>query len=134
MREQVLSNAVIKGTTVSGKFAANEYDVCGLMKLSLESIDSLYKSNKELLDKSKTDSLLKRTKSTKFIEEKIQLLQTVFDIKTEMLEADRLAANNYQERKNKLVLLSKAKERKEILAIENLSLEEIEKQLAELEF
>lgn len=134
MREQVLSNAVIKGTTVSGKFAANEYDVCGLMKLSLESIDSLYKSNKELLDKSKTDSLLKRTKSTKFIEEKIQLLQTVFDIKTEMLEADRLAAKNYQERKNKLVLLSKAKERKEILAIENLSLEEIEKQLAELEF
>jgi microcompartment protein CcmK/EutM len=132
MREQILANAVINNITVSGKFNSNTHNVCDLMNLSIESIDSLYRTNKELLDKHSTQSLLKKEKGTKLLEDKLLLLQTIFELKVEQEAAIKLAAANRAAKQNKLILLSKAKEAKEIQAINELSLDELEKQIAEL--
>jgi microcompartment protein CcmK/EutM len=132
MREQIIANAVINGITVSGKFNSNTHNVCDLMNLSIESIDSLYRTNKELLDKHSTQSLLKKEKGTKLLEDKLLLLQTIFELKVEQDKEIKLAAANRAAKQNKLILLSKAKEAKEIQAINDLSLEELEKQIAEL--
>lgn len=132
MREQIITNAVLSGLTVSGKFSSNEHNVCDLMNLSIESLDSLYRSNKELLDKQQTHSLLKKEKSTKVLEDKLQLLQTIFEFKVEQKEyQDKLKADKTA-KQNRLILLSKAKERKEVEAISNLSVKELDKELAAL--
>lgn len=132
MREQIIANAVINNITVSGKFQSNSHNVCDLMNLSIESIDSLYRTNKELLDKHSTQSLLKKEKGVKQLEDKLLLLQTIFELKVEQDAAIKLAIANRVAKQNKLILLSKAKEAKEISAINELSLEELEKQIAEL--
>lgn len=132
MREQILANAVINGITVSGKFQSNTHNVCDLMNLSVESIDGLYRTNKELLDKHSTQSLLKKEKGVKQLEDKLLLLQTIFEIKVEQDATIKLAVANRVAKQNKLILLSKAKEAKEISAINDLSLEDLEKQIAEL--
>lgn len=132
MREQILANAVINGITVSGKFQSNAHNVCDLMNLSVESIDGLYRTNKELLDKHSTQSLLKKEKGVKQLEDKLLLLQTIFEIKVEQDATIKLAVANRVAKQNKLILLSKAKEAKEISAINDLSLEDLEKQIAEL--
>lgn len=132
MREQILANAVINGITVSGKFQSNAHNVCDLMNLSVESIDGLYRTNKELLDKHSTQSLLKKEKGVKQLEDKLLLLQTIFEIKVEQDATIKLAVANRVAKQNKLILLSKAKEAKEISAINDLSLEELEKQITDL--
>lgn len=132
MREQIIANAVINGITVSGKFQSNTHNVCDLMNLSVESIDGLYRTNKELLDKHSTQSLLKKEKGVKQLEDKLLLLQTIFEIKVEQDATIKLAVANKVAKQNKLILLSKAKEAKEISAINDLSLEDLEKQIAEL--
>lgn len=132
MREQILANAVINGITVSGKFQSNAHNVCDLMNLSVESIDGLYRTNKELLDKHSTQSLLKKEKGVKQLEDKLLLLQTIFEIKVEQDATIKLAVANKVAKQNKLILLSKAKEAKEISAINDLSLEELEKQITDL--
>ena len=63
----------------------------------------------------------------------MDLLEAIVTVKQEKAAELALAQKNFKDRVNKLVLLSKAKEAKEIEKINNLSIEELEKQIAELE-
>lgn len=134
-RNDIIANAVINNITVDGKFGSNSHNVCELFNLTLQTLDTMYTNLANLKEKLGGKSLLNRSKvsETNKVQAQMDLLETVVNIKQEQLAAAATARKEYNERVSKLVLLSKAKEAKEIQAIYNLSLEEIEKQIAELE-
>ena len=131
----IIGLAVVNGMIIGGKFGSNTYDVCGLMNLSLPSLDAMYTNLSNLKEKMGGKSLLNRNKASEInqIQEQMDLIEAIVLIKQEKEAELVLAKKIFKDRVNKLVLLSKAKEAKEIEKINNLSIEELEKQIAELE-
>lgn len=129
----ILGNAVVEGTTVSGKFQNNNYKVCDLMELSLESLDSIYSSLSEIANKQATGSLLKRNTVSLSIKKQLELVETVFMIKKEIVEETRRRQKEKQENLQRLSVLKNLKTQKELEELGKLTSEEIEVQIAELE-
>lgn len=133
MEKEVIYNAVVNNTTVPGKFGSNVYNVCELFTLNLDTLDGLYRSNNELLSKMNQNSLLNRNSMSNVINDRIALIEVVFKIKKAAQEAAEAKKALLKAKKERLMLLTKAKEEKEIQAISNMSLEDIEKELALIE-
>ncbi len=133
MEKEVIYNAVVNNTTIPAKFGGNQYNVCELFTLNLDTLDGLYRSNNELLSKMNQNSLLNRNSMSNVINDRIALIEVVFKIKKAAQEAAEAKKALLKAKKERLMLLTKAKEEKEIQAISNMSLEDIEKELALIE-
>lgn len=130
---QLLGEAVLKNITISGTFG--KYSVSDLVSLSLESLDAIYKQLKNKLSKYDTDSLLesKNTRAINKIQKQLEIVKAVFEYN--LAESERLsnAIKIKVEKDQRLALLKEAKTKKELEAIKNTALEDLEKEIASLE-
>lgn len=132
-QNEIIANAVINNITVNGDFGSNIYNVCDLMNLSLATLDNLYRKNTALLAKqSESKSLFNKKANNVLLEQTIELLETIFTIRKEAQDLAETKAKELKKKQEKLAVLKAAKEQKEIEAINNLSLEDLDKQIAEL--
>lgn len=100
-----------------------------LFELNLESLDKIAVNLDEQIQKAGKKSFIgKRLDSTGELENKLEIVKFVIEYKQEKAEA---AKNRAAKAEQKAFLLD-LKRRKEVAALENLSTEEIDKQLAAL--
>lgn len=129
----IIALAVVQGLFVTGKLSNNRYNSCDLMNLSLESLDGIYRNLSSLQEKHKANSLIQRSKASEDIQKQLELVEAIFEVKKLQENEERRKRQEFKAKVEKLALLSKAKEAKQIEAINSLSLEEIDKQLEELD-
>lgn len=132
-KEIIIGKAVIEGTVVSGKFGSTLYGAEGLMGLSLESLDSIYSSLEVIANKQTSGGLINKTKISKDVESQMNLVKAIFEIKKEKAEEFKTAKLERELKAKKLALLKHAKDVKEIALINDLTIEDLDKQIAELE-
>ena len=131
-KETVIYNAVVNGTTIGGMFGGNTYNVMDLLTLNPSTLDGIYSRLCKLSKDLSTDSLINKSKKLSEVESHKELVETVFDIKKQQ-EADRLITRKeLEDRRRKLEILHAAKGMKEVENISKLSVEDLEKQIAEL--
>lgn len=101
-----------------------------LWDLSVENLDSVFKTLNSQVKQSKEESLLNtRTKEDEVLEMQIALVKYIVSIKLEEADA-RLKAKEKRERKQKIMGILSTKQEEEL---QGKSAEELQKMLAELE-
>lgn len=101
-----------------------------LFDLNAEGLNTIYKDLKaELKDEAEDSLLSNKTTADKIIEDKIEIVKYVFNIKKSEAEA-KLLEKERKAQKEKLLSIKMAKQEEEL---KNMSIEEIDKMLAELE-
>jgi hypothetical protein len=132
-RKEIIYNAVINKTTVGGKFGSNIYTVTDLMDLNIETLDAIYVSISNAISKLSSNSLIKRDRSIKSLLDQQQLVDTIFNIKTEQQAELVKTQKEVKNKQDKLNILRAAKQLKVIEDINKLSLDELNSQIEELE-
>ena len=132
-RKEIIYNAVINKTTVGGKFGSNIYTVTDLMDLNIETLDAIYVSISNAISKLSSNSLIKRDRSIKSLLDQQQLVDTIFNIKTEQQAELVKTQKEVKNKQDKLNILRAAKQLKVIEDINKLSLDELNTQIEELE-
>lgn len=133
----VIGQAVIAGLTIQGKFGATEYtaqDLFDKNTVKLDTINNLYGNVTAALDALPKRSLYDRTSesaTTKRLKAQQLLLEAVFDIRSEMEKEEKALKIARADAANKLAVLKNIKNKKEIEALEGLSQEDLDKQIAE---
>mgnify|MGYP001766808224 CR=1 FL=1 len=126
-----------EGRTLPGKFGANSYNVLDLMHtISITTLQGLYKDlKKEVASLEETDEW----SSGPAVSSKIELstlwkefVYLLIGYKKYQYEIISAAAEAKRNAANKLALLKRAKDAKELEEINSLSIEELNKQIAEL--
>lgn len=101
-----------------------------LWDLSLTNLDNIFKSLKSQERKASEESLLNvRSKEDQELTKKIEIIKYIVSVKLSDLESARKAAENKEKKQKIMALMAK----KDDEAMENMSKEELEKMLAELE-
>lgn len=101
-----------------------------LWDLSVENLDSVFKTLNSQVKQSKEESLLNsRTKEDEVLEMQIAIVKYIVSIKLEEADA-RLKAKEKRERKQKIMGILSTKQEEEL---QGKSAEELQKMLAELE-
>lgn len=107
-----------------------EISIEELWDLSLESLNSLAKAvNKKLKEESEESFIAKKSKANTELELKLEILKHVIASKQESAERAKTRAEKKAHKEFMETLL----QRKKLDALESMSLEEIEKQLATME-
>jgi hypothetical protein len=128
-QQEVIANAVINNITVQGKFGANEYNVCDLFKQSLDTLDSFYAHLSDIAEK-QTRKSLKDKKASSSVTEKLELIETVYEIVKARAEQSRIDLEAKNKAIKELTLLEKAKESQEIAEINSLTKEQLAERIA----
>lgn len=101
-----------------------------LFDLRFNELDTIYKDLKAELKDEIEDSLMsKKTTADKVLEDKISIVKYIFNLKKEEAEARLLASEN-KAKKQQLLAIKKMKEEEKL---KDMSIEEIDKMIAELE-
>lgn len=101
-----------------------------LFDLRFNELDAIYKDLKAELKDEIEDSLMsKKTTADKVLEDKISIVKYIFNLKKEEAEARLLASEN-KAKKQQLLAIKKMKEEEKL---KDMSIEEIDKMIAELE-
>ena len=101
-----------------------------LFDLRFNELDAIYKDLKAELKDEIEDSLMsKKTIADKVLEDKISIVKYIFNLKKEEAEARLLASEN-KAKKQQLLAIKKMKEEEKL---KDMSIEEIDKMIAELE-
>lgn len=101
-----------------------------LFDLRFNELDAIYKDLKAELKDEVEDSLMsKKTTADKVLEDKISIVKYIFNLKKEEAEARLLASEN-KAKKQQLLAIKKMKEEEKL---KDMSIEEIDKMIAELE-
>ena len=101
-----------------------------LWDISLEGLDSIYKTLNTELKKSEEESLLnKKSKEDEVLNNKIELIRYIVRVKLDEASAREIASVNAM-KKNKILEIMAAKQDQ---ALYNASMEELQKMLSELE-
>lgn len=119
------SRLKLRFTTTKGLLSTED-----LWDLSLTSLDTIAKAvNKRLKEENEESFITTRSKSNSELELSLDILKHVITVKLEEKEKATLKA----ERRAELDLLRNLRENKKMEALNSLSLEEIDKKMAELE-
>ncbi len=119
------SRLKLRFTTTKGLLSVED-----LWDLSLTSLDTIAKAvNKRLKEENEESFITTRSKSNSELELSLDILKHVITIKLEEKEKATLKA----ERRAELDLLKNLRENKKLEALNSLSLEEIDKRMADLE-
>lgn len=101
-----------------------------LWDLSLTNLDNIFKNLKSQERKASEESLLNvRSKEDQELTKKIEIIKYIVSVKLADMESARKAAENKEKKQKIMALMAK----KDDEAMENMSKEELEKMLAELE-
>ena len=101
-----------------------------LWDISLEGLDSIYKTLNTELKKSEEESLLnKKSKEDEVLNNKIELIRYIVRVKLDEASAREIASANAM-KKNKILEIMAVKQDQ---ALHNASMEELQKMLSELE-
>jgi len=134
--ESLITQCVLKGTSFEGKLGSTAYTVQDLVhSVSLDTLNGMYKRLKKELADTDTDSLFqtKQTAKRNSIEFKISVVEEIFSYRLSKEAEERKAIKARQVREEKLALLKNIKGQKELEALKELSLEDLEKEIASLE-
>lgn len=119
------SRLKLRFTTTKGLLSTED-----LWDLSLTSLDTIAKAvNKRLKEENEESFITTRSKSNSELELSLDILKHIITVKLEEKEKATLKA----ERRAELELLRNLRENKKMEALNSLSLEEIDKKMAELE-
>jgi len=119
------SRLKLRFTTTKGLLSVED-----LWDLSLTSLDTIAKAvNKRLKEENEESFITTRSKSNSELELSLDILKHVITVKLEEKEKATLKA----ERRAELDLLKNLRENKKMEALNSLSLEEIERKMADLE-
>lgn len=135
-RNQLLADALLNNVQFQGHMGTI-YTIQDLLnpdtvsKKSLESLYSLYQNKLEKVGKASLFS--KKSTQRDDINLRLELLEEVAAIRKEKAVAKRKETIARNEKAEKLAILRKIKNEKEIEALKSQSLEDLEKQLSELE-
>lgn len=100
-----------------------------LFDLNLEELNSIYKDLKaEVKDESEDSLLSNKTTSDKIIEDKIEIVKYVFNLKKSEAEA-KLLEKDRKDQIEKLLAIKAAKQEEKL---KNMSVEDIDKMIAEI--
>lgn len=101
-----------------------------LFDLSLESLNIIYKDLKaELRDETEDSLLSNKTTADKVLEDKVEIVKYIFNLKKSEAEA-KLLAKEKKAQREKLLAIKMAKQEEEL---KNMSVEDLDKMLSELE-
>lgn len=128
--ESVVDNAMFSGTVGSS------YTIQDLLhSASLQTINKMYQSTRSDLSKLETDSLYKNPNSSKrkSLEFQSNVLREVFEYKQELAEASKKAAEEKEKRVQRLATLKNVQAVKELEKLGNMSLDDVNAEIAALE-
>lgn len=109
--------------------AKGSLDVSDLWDLNLESLDRVAVSLDDAITKAGTKSFInKKSNSSKELEDKLEIVKYVIQVKQEEAEASKVRAEKAAKKERLLQIL----EKKEDESLEKLSAEDIKKMLAEV--
>lgn len=130
----LIGYAVINGITIPGKFSNDEYDVVELFQLHLNTLDEMYRRLVKARANLEIGSLLENTKNSKLtvINEQVALIEAIVKVRLDIEAKAKTAEKERAEKAKTLSLLTQAKDAKEIDRIKNLSIDELNAEIAKV--
>lgn len=128
---EIIGDAVIRGITVPNKFASGQLSPVDLMGLSDTVLNTLYQEQSKLAV-GEDNSLLKKTGST-IAKTRVELIRAIFEEKSRVVEENRNKEKIRREKEQKLGVLKALKTEKELKALGELTIEQLDAAIEEAE-
>lgn len=130
--ERILGKAVLSNLQVNSVLSS--YSISELMNLDTDSLNAIYKILAKKLDAYNTNSLKENKESRQInnINRQMEVVKAMHTFKKDRATELANAAKVRKEKRERLALLQNAKSTKELEAIKELSLADLEKEIADL--
>jgi len=130
--ERILGKAVLSNLQVNSVLSS--YSISELMNLDTDSLNAIYKILAKKLDAYNTNSLEENKESRQInnINRQMEVVKAMHTFKKDRATELANAAKVRKEKRERLALLQNAKSTKELEAIKELSLADLEKEIADL--